>query len=209
MVGPELFNDFNWGWMDNTSLKACVIDETVNRRVYEKFFAVEAGDVVLDAGASVGPFAFSVLDKNPLEIHCIEPQESEALVENTSKGPCKLHHFLIGDEDTEETRRFSTFVKENGITKIDFLKTDCEGGEYSIFTPGNCSWIIKNVKKISGEWHLRNPEEKQKFREFRDLYLRILSHRVFAVNDVDITWNLWTDEFINYYTEVIVYIDNR
>ena len=205
----EAFNEFNWGWMDNTGLKDCVIDETVNRRVYEKFFEVEAGDVVLDAGASVGPFAFSVLGKKPEVVHCIEPTESDALIENTKAGNVKLHHFLIGEADTEDTRTFATFINANEIRKIDFLKTDCEGGEYSIFTPKNCSWIVKNVKKISGEWHLRNPEEKQKFREFRDLYLKILDHSVFSVDDIDITWNLWTEEFINYYTEVIVYIDNR
>ena len=203
------FENFNWGWLESTGLKDWVIDETVNRRVYEKFFEVEAGDIVIDAGASVGPFAYSVIDKSPKVIHCIEPERSEALIENTCGGPCKIHNFLIGDEDNDTTRKFSTFIKENGINRIDFLKTDCEGGEYSIFNLENCGWLIKNVSKISGEWHLRNPEEKQKFREFRDLYLKILSHKVYAVNDVDITWSIWTEEFINYYTEVIVYIDNR
>lgn len=209
MQKPINFENFNWGWTDGTGLKDCIIDETVNRQVYEKFFEVEEGDIVLDAGASVGPFAFSILRKNPKEVHCIEPTVSEALVENTKGCNVKLHHFMVGNSDTHETKRFKTFIDENKISQIDFLKTDCEGGEYSIFNEENCAWIIKNVKKISGEWHLRNQEEKALFRKFRDLYLRILPHEVFSVDDVNIKWNLWSEQFIDYYTEVIVYIDNR
>jgi FkbM family methyltransferase len=49
-----------------------------------------------------------------------------------------------------ETITFKTFIEQNNITKIDFLKTDCEGGEYDIFNDENLSWIKKNVKKIVG-----------------------------------------------------------
>lgn len=203
------FESFEWGWTDGTGLKDCIIDETVNRQVYEKFFEVEEDDIVLDVGASVGPFTYSILGKSPKEVHCIEPNESEALSVNTRGANVKLHHFMIGDADSQTTRKFKTFINSARISQIDFLKTDCEGGEYSIFNAENCAWIIKNVKKISGEWHLRTPEEKKKFREFRDLYLRILPHQVFSVDDVNIKWDLWNDHFIDYYTEVIVYIDNR
>jgi hypothetical protein len=48
--------------------------------------------------------------------------------------------------------------------KIDFLKVDCEGGEYDIFTQDNLDFLINNVKKIVGEWHLRTPQLKEKFR---------------------------------------------
>jgi hypothetical protein len=29
------------------------------------------------------------------------------------------------------------------------------------------------------------------------------------VDGVDIKWDLWNEHFIEYYTEVIIYIDNR
>jgi len=90
------------------------------------------------------------------------------------------------------------------------LKSDCEGGEYDIFNSENIFWIKENVKKISGEWHLRTPELKAKFRAFRDTYLRLFpNHQVFSINNVDIKGNLWKDEFINYYAEIMIYIDNR
>ena len=84
------------------------------------------------------------------------------------------------------------------------------GGEYDIFNSENIWWIKNNIKKITGEWHLSTPELKAKFRAFRDTYLRLFpNHMVSAVNGVDIKWDLWNDHFIDYYNEVIIYIDNR
>jgi autotransporter strand-loop-strand O-heptosyltransferase len=39
------------------------------------------------------------------------------------------------------------------VEKIDYLKVDCEGGEYDIFTDENLDYIENNVKKIAGEFH--------------------------------------------------------
>ena len=90
------------------------------------------------------------------------------------------------------------------------MKSDCEGGEYDIFNNENIFWIKENVKKISGEWHLGSPELKDKFRVFRDTYLRLFpNHQVISINGIDIKRNLWNDEFINYYSEIMIYIDNR
>ncbi len=100
-------------------------------------------------------------------------------------------------------------VSKNNIKNIDFLKTDCEGGEYDIFSIENLFWIKENVTKIAGEWHLDTPETKTKFRFFRDTYLRLFpKHNVNAVDGTDIKWNLWNDRFIEYYNQVIIYIDN-
>ena len=96
------------------------------------------------------------------------------------------------------------------MNQIDFLKTDCEGGEYDVFNDKNFDWINSNVKKISGEWHLGSAELKDKFRKFRDLYLTHFNNfQVHSVDGIDIKWNLFSEEFINYYSEIIIYIDNR
>ena len=96
-------------------------------------------------------------------------------------------------------------------SKIDFLKTDCEGGEYDVFNDENFEWITKNVNKIVGEWHLNTPEKKEKFRKFRDTYLKY--YKNFNLSDVsgkvNIKWDLWNEHFLEYYNEVIIYIDNR
>ena len=67
------------------------------------------------------------------------------------------------------------------------------------------------MKKCAGEWHLDTTESKQKFREFRDVFLRVFpKYRIYSTLDgVDISWDVWNEHFINYYTEVIIYIDNR
>ena len=94
--------------------------------------------------------------------------------------------------------------------KIDFIKTDCEGGEYDIFTQENLEYLKNNVKKVVGEWHLRTPELKDKFRNFRDNILpNFKEYKIFSIDGVNIKWDMWNDHFIDYYTEVIIHIDNR
>jgi FkbM family methyltransferase len=222
-------SNFKWGWMDineiGLSHKIQITNETFELKLYEKLFEVEEGDIVLDIGASVGSFTYSILDKKPKHVFAFEPSAVEfpTLVANTigypvtqiNKGIADTNtlvqnEYVYDNERAMEGITFSRFIKLYGIEKIDFLKTDCEGGEYSIFTEENMPYILNNVKKIVGEWHLSNPELKEKFKYFRDNYLtRFVNVEVFSINGVSITWNLYNDHFIDYYTEVIVYIYNK
>ena len=218
-------NNFNWGWMDkptNRTLssgnvtksfgqwhKDAITKEIFEDKLYEKFFTVEEGDIVMDFGSSVGPFTYSILDNKPKHVYCIEPspEELETLILNTSGGPVTIINKGISDQEGEfefnlfgiddgikmaQSTTFDKIKEEYNITKIDFIKTDCEGGEYSIFNNKNFFWIKENVKKIVGEWHLETPEKKQQFRVFRDTYLRLFPNiQVFSVDGVDIKWELW------------------
>ena len=93
---------------------------------------------------------------------------------------------------------------------IDFLKIDCEGCEYKIFNKENLEWISNNVRKISGEWHLNTEETKKEFKIFRDNFLiNFDNFHVYSVDGVDIKWDLFNDHFLEYYTEILIYIDNR
>lgn len=48
--------------------------------------------------------------------------------------------------------KFTSFLKKYKISRIDFLKIDCEGGEGFIFSnPNKSDW--KHIKKISIEYH--------------------------------------------------------
>ncbi len=222
---------FNWG-NQSEWYKETITSEIFEDRIYEKFFEVSEGDVVLDFGSSIGPFTYSILEKKPKHVFCIEPCEDSipTLVKNTighpvtyivkglssSNGVEKSNTIFnsVGQNQTEmDTITFRKLLDLYGIDKIDFLKTDCEGGEYHIFNDENFEFIKNNVKKIVGEWHL-NPkydkEVKNKFRRFRDLYLKkFTNYNVFSVDGVDIKWDLWNDHFIEYYSEVIIYIDNQ
>jgi FkbM family methyltransferase len=219
---------FNWGWMDTEEgsiHKHHITYETFEHRIYERLFEVESGDIVLDVGASIGSFPHSILHKNPKHIYCVEPSELEfpTLISNTIghpvtpilKGISNINSYvdtgyLYDDKSKMEGITFKKLRQVYNLEKIDFLKTDCEGGEYDIFNEENIDFIKNNVRKISGEWHLGNAEFKEKFRYFRDNYLILFDKiEVFSVDNINIKWDLWNDHFINYYTEVLIYIDNR
>tara|TARA_R110002072_G_scaffold69072_2_gene167634 strand:+ start:10 stop:681 length:672 start_codon:yes stop_codon:yes gene_type:complete len=222
----DILKGFNWGGSNNW-YRETIFKEIFMMKIYEKYFEVNEGDIVFDAGASIGPFSFSIKDQNPKHIYCVEPSLSqiEVLEDNLSTIPHTTIPHGIGKEDILldaygfgdnknqipfPSKPFMEIVNENNIENIDFLKTDCEGGEYDIFNSENIWWIKNNIKKIAGEWHLSTPELKAKFRAFRDTYLRLFpNHMVSSVNGVDIKWDLWNDHFIDYYNEIIIYIDNR
>ena len=218
--------NFDWG-SSNDWYKESIQKEFAERNIYLKLFDVEENDIVFDFGASCGPFPFSIKEKNPKHVYCLEPslEEIPSLEKNIKdlnytiipKGISDIDGInkfeLYGNEnkfDYADSISFKSLIKQYNIEKIDFLKTDCEGGEYSIFNRENIWWIKNNVKKIVGEWHLETPEQKKQFREFRDIYLKLFpNHDLFSVDGFDIKWNLWNEHFIEYYSEVIIHIDNR
>jgi FkbM family methyltransferase len=201
-----------------------MIQEIFTDNAYERFFEVKEGDIVLDVGASVGPFTYSILNKKPKHVYCIEPSEREfkTLIKNTignpvtpiNKGISNVNalvqsDLLFGGESEMETITFKKLISLYNLEKIDFLKTDCEGGEYDIFNEENYDYIKNNVHKIVGEWHLSTPELKEKFRKFRNDYLGTFENvYLSSVDGIDIKWDLWNEHFIEYYNGVIVYIDN-
>jgi hypothetical protein len=229
--------NFNWGWMEEPSLvyhimsngehkhmgehhKDSIIKEIFIDKCYEKFFEVEEGDIVLDVGASVGPFTYSILHKKPKHVFCFEPSEREfkTLVRNTlgfpvthiNKGISNVNSIVMNDQ--MESITFSKFVDLYNIDKIDFLKTDCEGGEFDIFNIENLHWIKNNVKKIVGEWHLKlqGHDNIEKFRQFRDVYLtEFKNFQIYSLDNIDIKWDLWNEHFLEHYNQIIIHIDNR
>jgi len=227
-----IFKDFDWGpWMGQGHglfHKNAITKEFEELNIYEKFFEVKEGDIVVDVGASIGPFTYSILPKNPKHVFCVEPSVIEhfTLENNVTRDNVTIIKKAITPNDGDQVGTyvfeqekivtpiegisFKTLLKENNLNKIDFLKTDCEGGEYSIFTLDNFCWLKENLGLAVGEWHLSTPELKTQFRIFRDVFLRLFpNHEVFSIDGVDIKWDLWNEHFIEYYDEVIIYINNK
>ena len=220
-------DEFVWEPKCYDGFRETVEKEIFVDKIYERHVQVEEGDVVFDIGGSLGPFTFSILDKNPSQVFIFEPsyEEFKTLVLNTRHGNVTHINKGIGNTVGEfnftgvfdlsgnyklYSTTFKKVIEDYNIQKIDFLKTDCESGEYDIFTLENLFWIKNNVRKISGEWHLSTPELKEKFRIFRDVYLRVFPNfRIFSFDGIDITWSIWNDDFIPYYNEIMIYIDNR
>ncbi len=171
----------------------------------------------------------SILDKNPEHCWIIEPiEDSFKTIYNNLKNhqvsfvrgaiaetpKVKIHWF--GEESDAPGITFKDFVKYNCIQKINFLKIDCEGGEYLVFNEENFDYIKNNVKKIAGEFHLRTKQGSsldnlnERFRNFRDNFLtKFDKYEVRSVDGVNIKWDLFNEHFLEYYQEIIIYIDNR
>jgi len=222
-------NSFKWGAMNkNPDLKRYITKEIFEDNGYQRYFKVEKGDIVVDVGASVAPFTHSILKQKPERVFAIEPDNElfPTLYDNVkhnnsvicinkgihSKDEKFQYGKLWNKFDYGDGITFKSFLKKYNIEKIDFLKLDCEGAEYDILNDENFNWIVKNVKKISAEFHIntmQNKELKEKFVKFRDTYLKYFdNYKVISIDGIDIKWDLWNDHFINYYGEVMIYIDN-
>ena len=232
------FENFNWGGLTG-GLKYRLIDELTVYKQYENDFGVEEGDVVVDLGASLGVFPWQIANKKPSKIICVEPSPEfiPLLKENMNKlnipyeicekgiwdstGEENLFAFDLGGEsynsDIREKKtfpcfRWKEFIKEYNIEKIDYLKFDCEGGEWDVFNNENIWWTKNNIRKISGEFHLNYYNWGEKFKIFNETYLRLFpKHNVYSTDMVDVKkiLNNDVDKFINYYKQVIINIDNR
>jgi len=218
--------NFDWG-QNNEWYQRTMIEEFFSGdNIYETIFKVEENDIVMDIGSSVGPWSYILKDRNVKHIYAIEPAKGqiEPLKNNLKDTPHTIIQNVIGNDDLPishtfgdttnieivKSKKFMDILSEYGIEKIDFLKTDCEGGEYEIFSIENLCWLKENLKKCSGEWHLSTEEDKNRFRDFRDVFLRVFpNHEVYSIDGVNIKWDLWNEHFIEYYSEVIIHIDNR
>ena len=226
-------NNFDWGIAaNNVWFKNVVQSEIFEHNVYQKFVPVKQGDIVLDVGASVGPFAWSIRDAKPSRVICVEPHKQlfKTLQKNVqfecinkaigATNGVELQKGLFNENFIEtqeaeniaevETITFKSLLEQYKVDKINFLKIDCEGGEYDIFTDENIDWIQANVDYIVGELHLTDESLKAKFRHFRDKYLTRFSNvEVHSYDNVNIKHNIHTDWFIEYYSTINIYIDNR
>ena len=237
-VTPQSRGTFSWGKIARHKwFHQQVQDEIFKDQVYERFFPVEQGDVVLDLGASVGVFPYAIKDRKPGRTICLEMEQDlvTTMRENFERNginaevvpkgfgaadgknyitgkfdPAKLHISDGTDGEMLDTISWPTLKQQYNIDHIDFLKTDCEGGEYNLFNDENFDWVLKNVRKVAGEFHLHTPEQKKQFRHFRDTYLKVLpNHQMLTLDYVDMKWALWEDWFIEKYSAVNLYIDNR
>jgi len=215
-------DNFKWGPTSESFKKQVTKEIFEGINDYEYLFQVEKNDIVVDIGATVGEFTYKILEKEPKHCYVIEPLPVffDVLKENLHGYPVSFTNAAITnnkyceidwDSKTESvnTLTFNDFIKNNRLKHIDFLKMDCEGGEYDIFTKENIEFL-KTVPKIVCEIHLREKILKEQFRIFRDKILpNFKKFKFMSIDFVDITWDLKNEHFIQYYKDVYLFIDNR
>jgi N-terminal domain of galactosyltransferase/Glycosyltransferase family 25 (LPS biosynthesis protein)/Methyltransferase FkbM domain len=223
----------NFDWSDLSYEDIITIErEVVHEKVYRFWKDVKENDVVLDIGASVGAYAISILDQKPQKIYCVEPSKKllSALSKNCSNNDALvcINHGIVdnpddkinifGGEEEFTGIAFKELVEKYSIDHINFMKVDCEGGEYNIFKDENINFLKNNVDFIAMEVHLNYSGCREKFKNFRDNYLtQFKDYKVMSCtrqniswgNSIDIKNNIFDDNFIDNYTcEFMIYIKN-
>ena len=116
----------------------------------------------MDIGANVGAFSYSILDKKPKHIYCVEPSTNLInIIKNNLKGfPVTIIDSAVSNENsnskelletdwihchegTYKSKTFKKILQENNIDHIDFLKIDCEGHELEILSDYNINNIFE------------------------------------------------------------------
>ena len=163
------------------------------RETYDWWRKVQPDDVVMDIGTAVGMFTCHALDQGAKRVYGIEPNIK--LLETTMKNamphivnnpnPCffPINCFIGSEEghasnpfgdvkDDVPLKSFKQIINDYEIDYIDYLKVDCEGGEYDIFSEENYDFLHNNVKHIAMEVHLDVfPEAPDQFIKFRDEFI--------------------------------------
>lgn len=232
---PESFD-----WSELTYEDKITIErEIVHEQVYRFWRDVKENDVVVDIGASVGAYCISILDQKPKTVYCVEPSKKllKSLLKNCSE---KIFDFdenplvlvnkaivenqqdkvnIFGGDEEYSTITFKDLINKNSIDHINFMKIDCEGGEYNIFNEDNIDFLLNNVDFIAMETHLNYSGCRDKFKLFRDKYLtKFKNYKVMSCTRQNMSWGesldikdkIFDDEFIENYTcEFMIYICNR
>lgn len=229
-----LNKNFDWGNLPVNDIMTIKL-EIIAEDVYCLFREINEGDTVMDIGASVGPFSKSILHYNPGKIYCIEPSKTlfsslDKNLSNTNIPIVKINKAIVhpniynkvnifGGASEFITDTFMNIINDHKIENINFLKIDCEGGEYSIFNDESIDYLVNNVDYIAVEMHLRYENGRDNFKHFRDNYLsrfnnyKVLSCRFQNIswgNSIDLTNYIHDNSFIDGYNyEFMIYIENK
>ncbi len=220
-------------YQDNFEEYLTIFNEIKKDNIYERLFQIEKDDIVVDIGAHVGVFVEKALSQGAAKVYAVEPsKENFSLLQFRYKDNPKVElinaaifkddlgaYFdkkgtigAIGDLNFNSTDAvmintidFRTFYYKEDY--IDFLKLDCEGGEYYILNTEQIQVVLKNVQKIAAELHLFSIETKRKFLKTFDLLKKYkFPFVIYSVDGLDITDTVCDNIFS--YTEVLLYCIN-
>lgn len=200
--------------MNNIS---CQHREFFHTKDYEWWYKVQPGDVVVDIGACIGMFTCLALDFGAKKVYSVEPnadllkdamynafdhivdkRDSPVIPVNKAIGdPHNKKSVVFGQNAQEEYITFKDFISEYNINYIDYLKIDCEGGEYDIFTEENINFLVNNVKHIAVEFHLLGQQNRLDFLNFRNNYLKLFDHDKVKFMDASLGKKIHDNNFIN------------
>jgi FkbM family methyltransferase len=117
-------------------------------------------DIVLDIGANIGAFSLKIHDKVS-QVYAVEPLYNSELRRNTALNKADNIHvlpFALSRKDRVDIEFGDKFAHATGMTlyelrymcgwHVDFLKCDCEGGEWCIEKAE-----LEGIRRIEAEIH--------------------------------------------------------
>lgn len=151
------------------------IDSVQEVLIEYNFSDIRSSDIVLDIGANIGGFALNIY-KKVRSVYAVEPLFIEALNRNIELNnaknvyiiPCALGTGELNVKYNNRARKviglsLGDIIKFCG-GHVDFIKCDCEGGEWSITLPE-----IMNIRRIEAEVH--NFDGIHNFKVFENLLI--------------------------------------
>jgi FkbM family methyltransferase len=204
---PEAVQHFN-SWNNYTD----AILEHFNSKNYYQDFISESDKVILDLGANVGLFALYV---SPIadKVVCVEPTPSHFnILKQLTKEFKQIEHIQAAISNVTETIKFFTsvsnttmnsliprdgswfetegysledLIKKLNIDKVDFVKMDIEGSEYTVLDAKTIDYIGENIPKILIEFHGDSSKYGDIYAHIRESipdYIKIFENKGYKVN---------------------------
>lgn len=144
-------------WVSNL-MDIWTIKEVILDRQYEQIRRIKYHDVVIDIGASIGDI--SILASKKAKRVCsyeINDERISLLKKNIAHNNCS---------NIEISKKFvislNPILREKQIVKVNFLKIDCEGGEYEIIK-NTSNDALQKLDHIAFEIHLFNNVMKKQY----------------------------------------------
>lgn len=150
----------------------CGQSNMVHQAVTEyDYHDLRSSDVVLDIGANIGGFSLNVFNRVK-KVYAVEPIMTDELRKNIALNSASNVTVLecgLGDgaqyvewnhrKKMVTCERLSEIINKCG-EQIDFLKCDCEGGEWCITPPD-----LNHIRRIEAEIHTFNGERLSDFED--------------------------------------------
>ena len=156
-------------------------------RTYRLSYDLGPRSVVFDLGGYVGDFAAAIHDRTGATVYLFEPGKIffEKCLERFRGNSCvKLFNFGLSDKEGEfilsesddasaisasngsgqrvSLKRFSDVLGELGLTEVDLLKINIEGGEFEILPHLIETGLINNMRHLQVQFHNFIPDAARK-----------------------------------------------
>jgi FkbM family methyltransferase len=178
-------------------------------------YDLNENSVVFDMGGYEGLWAQEIYCKYGASIHIFEPVQKFAdnirnrFIKNSrvkvlSYGLGKTNQEIAininenasstyqkseyADKEVIKIRKADEYLKEQGITSIDLIKINIEGGEYDLLEAFIESGTITSLKNIQVQFHDFFPEAKERMKKIQDELKK--THRL--TYHYEFVWENWT-----------------